>query len=152
MKLKLSWLALAAGAVFSVPLPGSSLQAQTEKPKKVIETAAVKGRGAAAADENIKKPRPADDSSLLPAPPSKGGAQTRGSACYVVIDNRSNLYADIYLDGTYRGTVDAYGDAWAYVGCGETRLYARTRSGSFAWGPTIVTVDEQGYTMLLKQP
>jgi hypothetical protein len=147
MNAKLSWLALATGAVLSLSLPGSALQAQqTPKPEKTAEAAAAKGRGAATApDENIKTMRGTNTPGAnIPLPAAKGGPATRGAACVVHIDNRTSLYIGIYLDGDYRGTVGPGGDTWHYVGCGETRLYARADfdDGTYSyWGPRVEDVD-----------
>ena len=80
---------------------------------KVVKVHAEKGRGGAT-DDNIKQDRqPNDPSKPAPAPPNKGGERSKGqSSCMVVIDNRTGFFIDIYVDGTFRGTVDRWGDAY----------------------------------------
>lgn len=47
-------------------------------------------------------------------PPQKGGPKTRGSMCYVRIDNRTAWYIDIYLNDHYVGTVAPGGDLYGW--------------------------------------
>lgn len=148
MTVKINWFALAACTLVSLAAPRHVLQAQgTPKAGKVVDAAAVKGRGAATApDENIKTMRGANTPGAnMAAPAAKGGPATRGGdACIVHVDNRTSLYIDIYLDRDYRGSVGPWGDSYRYVGCGETRLYARadfTDGTDSTWGPVIADVD-----------
>src|SRR5690349_5975428 len=69
-------LLLVAGAAFSLT---STALAQQAPQKKGETTAGSKSRGAATTDENIKKPRAANDpaAAMVPAPATKGGAGTR---------------------------------------------------------------------------
>jgi hypothetical protein len=131
-------VSLAVGAAALLALPPLTLQAQQAR-DTTVETRAARGRGAGA-DENIGKERaPNTRGEATPAPAAKGGPQTRGAACIVKVDNRTALYIDVYLDREYRGTVGPWGDLYRYVGCGETRLYARANydNGTYdTWGPT----------------
>ena len=54
------------------------------------------------------------------------------------------LHRHYYFDGEYRGNVGPWGDGYGYVGCGETRLYARAdfTDGTYSsWGPVVADVD-----------
>ena len=90
-------------------------------------------------DENITKARaPNTPGTQEPAPAARGGDATRGSSCTVKVENHTGLYIDVYLDRVYRGTVGPWGDFYRYVGCGETRMYARAdyTDGTYdTWGP-----------------
>lgn len=115
----------------------------TQSKGKVGKVHAEKGRGGAS-DENIKQDRqPNDSSKPAPAPPNKGGERSKGqSSCMVVVDNRTGFYVDIYVDGTFRGTVGPWGDSYCYTGAGSTRLYGVATFGDgsrLTWGPSTVT-------------
>lgn len=115
----------------------------TQSKGKVGKVHAEKGRGGGT-DENIKNDtRTNDPSKPAPAPPDKGGERAKGqSSCAVVVDNRTGFYVDIYVDGSFRGTVGPWGDAYCYTGAGSTRLYgvATFSDGSrLTWGPSTVT-------------
>jgi len=143
---KLTWFALAAVAAVSLTAPCALRAQATQQPEKVVNATAVKGRGTATSpDENIKNMRRANaPGAKVAAPTAKGGPATRGGVCAVHFDNRTSLYIDIYLDGDYRGTMSPWGDAYPFVGCGETRLYAKanfTDGSSLSWGPVVVDLN-----------
>jgi hypothetical protein len=113
---------------------------------KSATTKASQSRGDSnAKDENIKNDRaPNDPNAKIEAPPEKGGPKTRQASCHVHIDNRTPYYAEIYTDGSYRGEISPWGDLTGYVGCGNTRFYARAffRGGGMkVWGPSAYYVD-----------
>ncbi len=145
-------------AIFLLPLihSGSLIEATAaQKGKgKVTETHAQKSRGGGA-DENIKSDSETNsDSNKMPAPPKKGGARAKGAgACAVVVDNRTAYLIRIYVDGTYRGTISPWGDAYCYTGSGATKLYAVALfdDGSrLTWGPNVVNCGDT-YTWRLYQ-
>lgn len=138
-----------AGFILVVAIAASaftSTASAQDKASKKAELKGQKGRGASEKDENIKVDK--NDKSVIgndakvEAPASKGGAKTRGEAAAVVIDNRTQLYIDIYLDGNYKGTIAPYGDAYTYVLAGSTKFYARALVGGnyVTWGPAFDTV------------
>lgn len=115
----------------------------TQSKGKVGKVHAEKGRGGGT-DENIKSDSDANDpGKQMPAPGNKGGEKSKGAGdCAVIVDNRTGWYVRIFVDGTYRGTIAPWGDAYCYTGAGSTRLYAVatfTDGGRFTWGPGIVT-------------
>jgi hypothetical protein len=60
-----------------------------------------------------------------------------------VLDNSTPWYIDVYVDGSFRGTMGPWDDAQAYAIAGNTRLYARAEfdDGSVrTWGPNVVFV------------
>lgn len=115
--------------------------------RKLQEGLQLKGQRKAGArgeekDPNIKQELGDIDLTKTPeAPPEKGGNK-RGNqaACEVIIDNYTGWYVQVYVDGSYRGTVAPWGDATYYTTAGETVVYARTPTlsdGSFIyWGPS----------------
>lgn len=108
------------------------------------ETKSAKGRGTGP-DENIKMGRAANKADAnVPAPASKGGDKTRGSGSIVHVDNHTNWYIDVYMDGSYCSTVSPWGDSYCYVGSGSTRFYGKadfTDGSSLTWGPLVQSVD-----------
>lgn len=120
--------------------------AQSSQHPKTGTTAGQKTRGdASAKDENIKKDQsPNDPNAKMDAPPDKGGPKSRGYACRLHVDNRTQWYISIYTDGNYRGQISPYGDLVGWVGCGDTALYGRatfTDGSSKTWGPTSYFID-----------
>lgn len=145
-------------AIFLLPLiyTGSFVEATaTQKGKgKVTDTHAQKSRGGGA-DENIKSDNETNSASNnMQAPPKKGGARAKGAGtCAVIVDNRTPFLIRIYVDGTYRGTISAWGDAYCYTGSGATKLYAVAMfdDGSrLTWGPNLVNCGDT-YTWRLYQ-
>ena len=96
-------------------------------------------------DANIKsdkKVNTADAKATNLAPAEKGG-KTRGSGGYTVIDNWTPWSIDIYADGTFKGTVAAWGSGWIYAGdCPSLYGRADFDDGSYKyWGPQVTCAD-----------
>jgi hypothetical protein len=92
-------------------------------------------------DPNIKQGKETNDpGNQMEAPPSKGGAISRGGGyCEVQFDNRTRWYIKLFVDGSYRGTLSPFGDAVVFVQPGSTSVYARADfdDGTFyRWGPS----------------
>jgi hypothetical protein len=140
-------LALAVGVVTG-PALGQ------DHPKSATATAAKSRGDSTGKDENIKKDAaPNDPNAKVEAPPEKGGPKTRGGSCFIDVDNRSPYYISIYTDGDYRGQVSPFGDLVGYVGCGNTRLYARAnfRDGTYqTWGPSVYDLGEGSFKWTLR--
>lgn len=91
-------------------------------------------------DPNIKHGEAANDpNKKVQPPPSKGGTKARGGYyCEVRVDNWTQWYIKIYVDGDYRGTVGPYDDGVVNVYPGETQVYGRADfndGSSLSWGP-----------------
>ena len=99
-------------------------------------------RGTAAEDENVRMDRRENEKdATAPAEVVNPHETTRGGAyCEVHFLNYTGYYLDLYVDGSYVGTVSP-GRNWltsAYAG--PTRAYARARfnDGSYlSWGPYV---------------
>lgn len=89
------------------------------------------------------------------APPNKGGEKSRGIICDVHVDNRTNLYIYVWVDGNPEGMMGPFGDLYTWAVAGPTRLYARADfdDGSrMTWGPQIVQCPTGGiYTWRLSR-
>jgi hypothetical protein len=100
-------------------------------------------------DENIKSSSAANDPEAAPpAPPEKGGDKTRGSLCYLTVDNYTEWKIQVYVDRDYVGLVSSWGKSTGSYGGGSTRLYAVadfTDGTRYAWGPRVITCNG-GYT------
>jgi len=118
-----------------------------QQPKgKTEETKSTTARSRGA-DENIKTAKPTTNSenANVPAPANKAPGRSKGASAVatVVLDNSTPWYIDIYIDGSYRGTMGPWGDSYAYALAGNTRLYARADfdNGSYKfWGPKVVYI------------
>jgi hypothetical protein len=135
-------LALATAiAVIGAETAPRALGAQGTQHGAVVHVKAAKGRGAGA-DANVKADTlPGNQTGkTVPAPPSKGGAKTRGAMSGTLhVDNRTPWIIRIYVDGDYVGNVSRYGDSYGYYGCSVRTLYARalfTDGSSLSWGPS----------------
>ena len=117
----------------------------------------MKSRGSGP-DANIKKDEKdvATNAQEPPAPPEKGGQKQRGpNDCWVTTDNSSPWFANVYVDGTYRGQVPPWGKVTFNVGAGNTTLYGRANfpDGSYnTWGPRVfLCPSDNSFTWTLHQ-
>ncbi len=148
--------ALALPALLALVTLPQRLDAQARS----VERANVSRGGSAAEDENIRVPAGVNvrDGAKEQAPSQKAEAGTMGrgsSNCQVHFDNRSSLFVATYADGTYRGELAPWGDVYAYVIAGATRLYARagfTDGSVSTWGPRMIECPAGGsYQWMLYQ-
>jgi hypothetical protein len=114
----------------------SSVDASAQKKVDVKSTAAVKTRGA---NPNIKKDAPTTDVAV---------AKARGASCSVKFDNYTGLYVKVYVDGYYKGTLDAYGSGSVTVAGGYTKIYCVSAGGTREWNASGNC--EGGYTYSLR--
>ena len=72
-------------------------------------------------------------------PATKESGEVYGSQYSdVVIDNWTDYYIDVYINGNYRGTISPWDKRTTWAIPGENRLYAKAtfRDGSYLyWGP-----------------
>ncbi|GAB4093995.1 hypothetical protein [Flaviaesturariibacter terrae] len=100
----------------------ASMDSSAQTTRTVQGKAITKGRGA---NPNIKKDAPTTDVMTK-------GTKSRG-ACSITFDNWTSLYIKVYVDGVYRGTVDAWGKGTVTVGDGYTTVYAVSVGGTREW-------------------
>ncbi|WP_148661277.1 hypothetical protein [Flavisolibacter tropicus] len=100
-----------------------SSQAQSKGVKK-IDVIGKKVEASRGANPNIKSDVPTTDNPV---------EKSRGASCSVTFDNYTGLYVKVYVDGTYRGTVDAYGKGTVTVGSGYTTIYCVSTGGTTEW-------------------
>jgi len=150
---RLTHVILAAAIATSAAVTAANAQQPKGKTEETKSTTA-RSRGA---DENIKTARPSTNSASanVPAPANKGAGRAKGAAAVstVILDNSTPWFIDIYIDGTFRGTMGPWGDSYAYALSGNTRLYARADfdDGSYKfWGPKVVYIGNgESYTWRL---
>jgi len=127
---------LVAGCV--ALLPAGSAQAQQPQ-AKVTENKAERGRGA---ESNIRPDRtPNREGAGVAAPAAKGGDRTRGGVSIVHIDNWTQWYIAVDLNGQACGSVSPWGDLYCYVSSGNVTLYAEAPGVNLKWGPRVDYVD-----------
>jgi hypothetical protein len=120
--------------------------AQAQQPQaKVSENKAERSRGAGA-DQNVKADRAPNhvSATAAPAPAAKGGERTRGGVSVVHIDNWTQWYIDVYMNGTFCGSMGPWGDTYCYVPSGNVTMYARAPfddGSALKWGPRVDYVD-----------
>ncbi|RZL35965.1 MAG: hypothetical protein EOO96_07955 [Pedobacter sp.] len=100
----------------------SSTSAFAQKKVDVKSTAVAKSRGA---NPNIKVDAPTSD--------AKPVVKSRGTTCSVKFDNFTGLYIKVYVDGYYKGTLDAWGAGTVTVASGYTTIYAVSVGGTREW-------------------
>jgi len=61
----------------------------------------------------------------------------RGGLGTIHVDSRSRYYIDIYIDGSYAGTVGPGGDLYLDVSSGEHTLYGDAAGTPYDWGPRV---------------
>ena len=92
--------------------------------KKIDQTlTAKKVDKARGANPNIKSDVPTTD---VPVAKSRGN-------CSIYFDNYTGYYIKIFVDGYYKGTLDALGGSWVTVGDGYTTIYCVTAGGTLEW-------------------
>jgi hypothetical protein len=133
-----------------VSLLASQAVAQEKTPdtgKKASTSNVIKDngkQGASGQDNNVKTDAGKNDKTKTTGVPHKG-AGSRGSgpyACNLHVDNRTNWYIKIYVDGNYAGAVGPAGDLYLVTGNGDTAEYGRAdfEDGSYLyWGPRTFT-------------
>ena len=123
-----------AGLIFFTGSAG--VMSQTAKHEKVVTIKAKameKNRGT---NPNIKGGIPTIDKEA-PAPPDRGGEKIRGSqidqGCMIKLDNWTGFTIEVYVDGYYKGTVDAFGEAIYHGLSGYTTVYCLTVGRTYYW-------------------
>jgi hypothetical protein len=120
-----------------VTLIATSVFAQGQKQKKMIETKGVKIEQPKGADANIKVAKPVTDQAV----PKEKGPVYGGSYCDVNLENHTGYFIDIYVDGSYRGTIGAWESKVTWAIPGRTTLYGKSILGTVSWGPIGVDCD-----------
>ena len=85
------------------------------------------------ANPNITTPRPTTDVKDMNPPANRGGDASRSAYCDIKFENWTGYYIDIYVDGTYEGTVSPWQDFYAYEYSGYKSIYCETIGGSYYW-------------------
>ena len=62
----------------------------------------------------------------------KPAKKTRGTCC-INFDNWTGYTVYVWVDGVFKGTVNAWQDGGVCVGSGWTKWYARTAGGTYEW-------------------
>jgi hypothetical protein len=116
---------------------------ESAKPAKqtVKETAK---KGTSGTDQNIKSDSEKNDpAQKVEPPPQKSGKKSRGLGpypCSMHVDNHTPWLIRIYVDGSYRGTINSYGDLVGIIGNGSTAAYGVavfTDGSTRTWGPHV---------------
>jgi len=144
MRFSRTLLTMVALSAVVVSLNSETVGAQ--QPRQKSESTKATTSRSRGADPNIKKQRGRNSAMKeAPAPANKGAGRARGAAiARVLVDNSTPWYIDIYVDGSYRGTIEPWGDAYANALAGETHVYARAEfdNGTVkTWGPKVVFID-----------
>ena len=122
-------------ALFTFLIVGNSVIAQqkTSKKKKTIEAKA----NSAPSNEVAALKRPANEKN--PKPEIKTRGDVYGSNYSdIIIDNYTGYSIDIYVDGSFRGTIAPYDKKVTWAVPGNTSLYGKAvfDDGSYLyWGP-----------------
>lgn len=97
-----------------------------QKKQTVKEVKASKVEKSRGTNPNIKSGAPATD---------KAVEKQRGN-CNIYFDNYTGYVVNVYVDGYFKGTVDAWGGGWVTVGSGYTTVYCQTTGGTYEWAAT----------------
>lgn len=111
----------------------ADVQAQERTPKSVKSKTVSKSRGA---NPNIKQDVPTTD---------KVVAKSRSASCVITLDNYTGYYIKVYVDGNYKGTLDAWGGGTVTVGNGFTTVYCVTVGGTKEWETDGNCQDSENY-------
>ena len=122
-------------ALFAFMLVTNSVSAQQKfsKKKKTIETKAI----STPSNEVGALKKPTNEKN--PKPEKKTRGDVYGSDYSdIIVDNYTGYSIDIYVDGSFRGTIAPYDKKVTWAVPGNTRLYAKATfdDGSYLyWGP-----------------
>jgi hypothetical protein len=111
--------------------------------KKEVVKETAKTRKSGSEDTNIKNDSDKNQPDTQRVPPANKGGKSRGSgplACGVHVDNRTPWLIRVFVDGTYVGTVNQYGDLSGITGNGATAVYAVAlfdNGSERYWGPHL---------------
>ena len=110
-------------------------QQRNSKKKQTIEAKAI----SVPTDKVTALNRPANEKN--PKPEAKTRGDVYGSNYSdIIVDNYTGYSIDIYVDGSYRGTIAPYDKKVTWAVPGNTRLYAKATfdDGSYLyWGPSV---------------
>ena len=123
-----------------------SAQQKSSKKKKTIESKAI----STPSNEVAALKKPANEKN--PKPEKKTRGDVYGSNYSdILVDNYTGYSIDIYVDGSFRGTIAPYDKKVTWAVPGNTRLYAKATfdDGSYLyWGPsTTYTGYEYTWTL-----
>jgi len=104
----------------------------TQKKKVVKEVKSVKVEKSRGEYPNIKTYAPTTDVAV---------SKQRGD-CSINFDNWTGYMVHVYVDGNFKGTVDAWGNGWVTVGNGYTTVYCITVGGTYEWSAKGECSDE----------
>jgi len=123
--------------------------APTEAPHDMLDVGASKNRGAGP-DANVKRELGANSNAgdnTIVQPPSKGGPQARGALCYLSVSNNTRWYVQLYISGSFIGTMGPWADYSTTVTEGSGTLYGKAPfdDGTYSWwGPQSYGCHGQG--------
>jgi hypothetical protein len=121
--------------LFTLLLVTNSVSAQQKsgKKKKTIETKAISTPSSEVAALN----KPANEKNAKPEKKTRGDVYGPNYSD-IIVDNYTGYSVDIYVDGSFRGTIAPYDKKVTWAVPGNTRLYAKATfdDGSYLyWGP-----------------
>lgn len=141
--LMLSFLAV------SLTITSHAQETKPKKESKVIEASAKSEKNA----EVAKLKEATNNKKSAAVTKDKNSGPVYGpDYCDVVVDNYTNLYIKIWVDGEYKGLVAPYGKVTVAAIPGRTKLYCRADfdDGSYKWwGPEYFQCDYE-YTWRLR--
>ncbi|MFH0892793.1 MAG: hypothetical protein V2A54_00010 [Bacteroidota bacterium] len=107
-------------------------QAQTDRKVMVVKSVDVeKTRGA---NPNIKTAvkAPNSDNGVKPSNVKKGNAEGT-TDCEIAFDNYTNFFVDVYVDGSYKGTIGDWGTLYINASSGYKSVYCISSGGTKEW-------------------
>ena len=105
---------------FAIGISQTTYAGGKVKAKKIVKVVGKKNAGSAA---GMKQGKPTTDKEM---------DKSRGD-CSVYFNNYTGYYVDVYMDGTFWGTISPYGGMTVADGNGYTKIYCETSGGSFNW-------------------
>jgi len=109
---------------------------EQKKEEKQVDNQSARGEGKS--DENVQTPKAKNDPQASNQAPENRGDVYGSDYCDVKLRNYTGYYIDIYVDGSFRGTLGPWEDRVSWAIPGKTKLYGRADfdDGSWLyWGP-----------------
>ena len=129
----------ALAAIFIAGTITTSVAQTTKQKKTVTMTAKEKKAGEKIID--VTNPKPVNVQGKPAAENKTKGDVYGANYCDITIDNWTGYSIDVYIDGSYKGTIAPYDKRVTWAIPGTVKLYGEASGTTLYWGTTTVDCD-----------
>lgn len=120
----------AIAAIFSISATQMQAQDKDKTVKEIKSKEVIKTRNI---NPHIENTVPLSDENTKPAPMKKGGEASQVAEYEVIVDNFTGYFIEVYIDGTYKGTISDWGTITITMDKAYEKLYCITTGGTKDW-------------------